>query len=259
MDRGAWWAAVHMVAKSWTQLKWLGMHAHETNWVLITFQAPFYALYVLMHFTQLCDNWAVLNPNCPLCLLEAPREGNKKICPDSTTREVSDSHCPGANPISGSNMQPELKTNALTQSWQQSWEEGVIIFILQWGQWDTQFTSSRTGFWTQASRLQNWSSLPLSSLVAQMVKHLPAMRETQVWSLGWEDPLEKEVATHSSILSWKIPWMEEPGGLQSMGSQRVGHDWATSPLSSTTPSKTGNHWGLRGWFYSYGIHKRSFL
>ena len=73
-----------------------------------------------MHFTQLCDNWAVLNPDCPLFLLEAPREGKKKKkkCPDSTTRGDSDSHCPGANPISGSNMQPELKTNVLTQSWQ---------------------------------------------------------------------------------------------------------------------------------------------
>ena len=62
------------------------------------------------------------------------------------------------------------------------------------------------------------------SLVAQMVKCPPAMRETQVRSLGWEDPLEKEMATHSSILAWKIPWMEEPRRLQSMGSQRVGHD-----------------------------------
>ena len=50
----------------------------------------------------------------------------------------------------------------------------------------------------------------------------------RVWSLGQEDPLEKETATHSSTLAWKIPWMEEPGGLQSMGSQRIGHDWATS-------------------------------
>ena len=57
-----------------------------------------------------------------------------------------------------------------------------------------------------------------------MVKHLPAMRETGVRSLGWEDPLEKEMATHSSTLAWKIPWTEEPGRLQSMGSQRVGHD-----------------------------------
>ena len=54
------------------------------------------------------------------------------------------------------------------------------------------------------------------------------MRETWVRSLGWEDPLEKEMATHSNILAWRIPWMEEPGGLQSMGSQRVGHDRATS-------------------------------
>ena len=57
-----------------------------------------------------------------------------------------------------------------------------------------------------------------------MVKHLPAVRETQVQSLGWEDPLEKEMATHSSTLAWKIPRTEEPGGLQSMGSQKVGHD-----------------------------------
>ena len=48
--------------------------------------------------------------------------------------------------------------------------------------------------------------------------------EMWVWSLGWEDPLEKEMATHSSILAWRIPWTEEPGGLQSMGSQRIGHD-----------------------------------
>ena len=57
-----------------------------------------------------------------------------------------------------------------------------------------------------------------------MVKRLPTMQETQVRSLGWEDPLEKEMATHSSTLAWRNPWMEEPGGLQSMGPQRVGHD-----------------------------------
>ena len=58
--------------------------------------------------------------------------------------------------------------------------------------------------------------------MAQAVKHLPTMWETRVRSLGWEVPLEKEMATHSSILAWKIPWMEEPSRLQSMGSQRVG-------------------------------------
>ena len=67
-----------------------------------------------------------------------------------------------------------------------------------------------------------------ASLVAQMVKRLPTMRETWVRSLGQEDPLEKEMATHSSILAWKIPWTEDPGRLQSMGSQRVGHNCATS-------------------------------
>ena len=63
-----------------------------------------------------------------------------------------------------------------------------------------------------------------ASLVAQMVKRLPAMRETPVQSLGQTDPLEKEMATHSSTLAWEISWIEEPGGLQSMESQRVRHD-----------------------------------
>ena len=60
--------------------------------------------------------------------------------------------------------------------------------------------------------------------MAQTVQRLPTMWETRVQSLGWEEALEKEMATHSSTLAWKIPWTEEPGGLQSMGSQRVGHD-----------------------------------
>ena len=64
----------------------------------------------------------------------------------------------------------------------------------------------------------------MTSLVAQTVKRLPTMWETWVQSLGWEDLLEKEMAIHSSILAWKIPWKEEPGGLQSMGLQRVGYD-----------------------------------
>ena len=61
-----------------------------------------------------------------------------------------------------------------------------------------------------------------STMVALMVKHMPAMRETQVRSLGWEDPLEEEMATHSSTLAWRIPWTEEPDGLQPTGFQRVG-------------------------------------
>ena len=69
--------------------------------------------------------------------------------------------------------------------------------------------------------------------MAQMVKNPPAMRETWVRSLGWEDPLEKEGPTHSSILAWRIPWIEEPGGLQSMGSQRVVYDGVTLSLPRT--------------------------
>ena len=67
-------------------------------------------------------------------------------------------------------------------------------------------------------------NLTLTSLVAQRLKRLPAMQETWVQSLGREDPLETEMATHSSILAWRILWTEEPGGLQSIGLQRVGHD-----------------------------------
>ena len=72
-------------------------------------------------------------------------------------------------------------------------------------------------FWTFGLSLR-------ASLEAQMVKNLPAVRETEVQSLGGEDPLEEGMVTHSRVLAWRIPWTEEPGGLQSMGSQRVGHD-----------------------------------
>ena len=90
----------------------------------------------------------------------------------------------------------------------------------QWGV-STIVSSSRLGFGL-------WFCLLRASLLAQRVKCLPALRDTQVRSLVWEDPLEKEMATHSSILAWRIPWTEEPGRLQSMGSQRVRHEWATS-------------------------------
>ena len=65
-------------------------------------------------------------------------------------------------------------------------------------------------------------------LGAQKVRNLPAMQETWFWSLAWEDPLEKGMANHSSILAWRIPWTEECGWLQSMGAQRIGHNWATN-------------------------------
>ena len=71
------------------------------------------------------------------------------------------------------------------------------------------------------------------TLVAQMIKNLPAMQKTWVLSLVWEDPLEKGMVTHSSILCWRIPWTEEPGSLQSIRLQRVGHGWATDTFSFT--------------------------
>ena len=77
--------------------------------------------------------------------------------------------------------------------------------------------------WELKTQFNNYDKFRVS-LVAQMVNSLPAMQETWVQSLGWEDPLENEMVTHSRILAWEISWTEEPGGLQSMGSQTVGHD-----------------------------------
>ena len=97
------------------------------------------------------------------------------------------------------------------------------------GWWDANYLWAKLSFRTLFSLLLNKSQG--DSLVAQMVKPLSAMRETWVWSLGWDDPLEKETAAHSSTLAWKIPWTEEPDKLQSMGMQRVRHDRETSLMT----------------------------
>ena len=96
-----------------------------------------------------------------------------------------------------------------------SYVKVAFKMLLRWllGHWPILLIGTYQSYW--------------ASLVAQRVKHLPTMWETWVQSLGQEDPLEKGIATHSSILAWRIPWSEEPGRLQSMGSQRVGHDWLT--------------------------------
>ena len=78
-----------------------------------------------------------------------------------------------------------------------------------------------------------------ASLVAQLVKNLPARRETWVWSLDWQDPLKNGMVTHSSVLAWRIPWTEEPSRLQSMGSQTVRHDWV---INTYTVIKTVWYW-----------------
>ena len=106
------------------------------------------------------------------------------------------------------------------------------------GSFDSVFCGITAPFFCILACLRVCLCPPRASLVAQTVKSLPAMQETWVQSLGWEDPLEKEMATHSSILAWKIPWMEEPGGLQFTGSQRVRHNWETNTffLSKTEHS-----------------------
>ena len=87
--------------------------------------------------------------------------------------------------------------------------------------------------------------LDIKQLVAQIVKCLSTMWETWVQSLGQEDPLEKEMTIHSNTIAWKIPWREEPGTIQSMGSQRIGHDWATSLHKQlTTISSYLSHWQI---------------
>ena len=97
----------------------------------------------------------------------------------------------------------------------------------------------------------------MASLEAQTVKRLPTVLETWVQSMDWEHPLEKEIATHSSTLAWKIPWMEEPGRLQSMGSQRVGHNWVTSLTREDGKPKKTKPGHCRGyadaeWWSRYG-------
>ena len=97
-----------------------------------------------------------------------------------------------------------------------SWLQSPSTVILE--------PKKRKSVTTSTFSLSIYHAVMCASLVAQRLKHLPVMQETWVRSLGREDPLEKQMATHSSILAWRIPWMEEPGGLQSTGSQRVGHD-----------------------------------
>ena len=114
-------------------------------------------------------------------------------------------------------------------------------------------TMQRKGAWRKGNLLAlkfHFTSL-WASLVVQMVQNPPAMQETWVWSLDWEDPLEKGMVTHSSILAWRIAWTEEYSRLQSMGSQRVGHDWATFTYFSSLCYKSS---ATVGWAVCLSIH-----
>ena len=91
--------------------------------------------------------------------------------------------------------------------------------------------------WGPVRNAESWTS-PWASQMALVVKNPPEMWETRVQSLGWEDALEEGMAIHSSILAWRIPWTEEPGGLQSIGLQRVGHNWSQLSMQARTLSAT---------------------
>ena len=107
------------------------------------------------------------------------------------------------------------------------WVALFIIHIFHSSMYATQATNIEYVLYTR-HHVCRWIYTLIASLVAQMVKSLPAAWETGVWFLGRDNPLVKELANHSSILAWKIPWTEGPGSLQPKGSQRVRHDWETS-------------------------------
>ena len=103
-----------------------------------------------------------------------------------------------------------------------------------------------------------------ASLMAQIIKNLPAMQEIQVWSLGWEDPLKKGIATHSSILAWTFPWTKEPDGPQFMGSQRIRHDWVTNTHACNQADvylylRVVSHWKFVLWTQSLPLWQESIL
>ena len=113
-------------------------------------------------------------------------------------------------------------------------------------------------YWESQRALVMWlisvdiySTKNLASLVAQMVKNLLQCQETQVSSLDQEDPLEKGIAIHSSILAWRIPWIEEPGRLQSLVSKRVRHDWMTNTCKNSTHSCKNNNYKLITCWHKY--------
>ena len=126
-------------------------------------------------------------------------------------------------------LEKEMSTHYSILAWRIPWtEEPGRLQSTGGAKSRTQWATSLSLSPPKVTLFGNEVILAGASLVAQKVKRLPEMQETWVQSLGQEDPLEKEIATHSSTLAWKIPCTEKPGRLQFMGSQRVGHDWVTS-------------------------------
>ena len=121
-------------------------------------------------------------------------------------------------------LEKEMATQSSTFAWKIPWTEEPGR-LQPMGSQKTSNNQTRLGNFTKWIMVATCHYSVIH--MAQMIKHMSSMLETWVRSLGREDPLEKEMATHSTTLAWKIPWTEEPGGIQSTGSQRVGHDWPT--------------------------------
>ena len=161
--------------------------------------------------------------------IQTPQDGyfERLVCHFSISKLSEYSHIPCLNTSS-------LGFIILCVASRVSFNNGVAVFLLMHYSDTDSFPASLFyflgPFWLHWGHLDNpWQSW--ASLVAQMVKNIPAIQETQVQSFGWGDPLEKGMTIHPSILAWRILWTEEPGRLQSMGSQRAEHNWATNTFT----------------------------
>ena len=141
------------------------------------------------------------------------------------------------------NLPAKQETWVWSLGWEDPLEEGMSTHSSMLA-WRILWKEEPGGLQSVGSQRVSHDWVTNTTTGGSVVKSLPAKQESWVWSLGWEDPLEKEMVTHSSILAWRIPWTEKPGRLhRSTGSQRVGHDWATS-LSLSDGKESAWNWGL---------------
>ena len=212
-----------------------------------------------VHFSQLCYLGPVSSPLLgSFSSLEDEEVGLPVICMGpfisfprqtahtgrtTTITTNSNSIAPEEMP-QGSDVARSVRVERLWRGSAEEFED-VYSYPLFLGTED-QYSEDARSKWHSGAKERNHLPLVWTSLVAQTVKRLSTMRETWVWSLGWEDPLEKEMAVHSSTLASKIPWTEEPGRLYSPWGRRVGHDWATSLEIRRDFMSVENKWGSSG-------------